>query len=67
MPSLKGDIDKDGDVDTADLNIMLVDRDKTISASKCGAPCDLDKDGRITALDSRILVTLCTRLRCATK
>ena len=30
-------------------------------------PKDLDGDGKITALDARKLVTLCTRARCATK
>ncbi len=66
QPSLPGDLDRDGDVDQNDLNILLSDRDKTVAQSSCGAPCDLDGDGRITALDSRKLVLLCTRPRCAT-
>ncbi|MCI0530153.1 MAG: hypothetical protein L0Y56_22145, partial [Nitrospira sp.] len=62
-----GDIDLDGDVDQNDLNILLADRNKTVADSACGVPCDLNGDGEIDALDSRQLVTLCTRPRCATQ
>jgi hypothetical protein len=63
----EGDFDADGDVDQNDLNILLSDRDKTVAESSCRTPCDLDGDGKITALDSRKLVLLCTRPRCATQ
>jgi Dockerin type I domain len=64
-PPLRGDIDRDGDVDLTDLNFILRERGKPVSVSSCGVACDLDNDGRISALDARILVTLCTRLQCA--
>jgi hypothetical protein len=60
-----GDLDCDGDVDRNDLNILLADRNKSVSQSACGTLCDLDGDGIITALDARKLTLLCTRLRCA--
>ncbi len=59
-----GDLDNDGDVDQNDLNILLTYRNKP--ASVCPA-CDLDGDGKITVLDGRKLVLLCTRPRCATE
>lgn len=67
MISIKGDLDHDGDVDRDDLNILLLDRNKSVSNSACGEPCDFDGDGVITGLDARKLVLLCTRPRCATE
>ena len=64
---LRGDIDGDGDVDLDDLNLLLTERNRLVGQSRCGLPCDLDGDGAITALDGRVLVTLCTRPRCATQ
>jgi hypothetical protein len=66
-PGLRGDIDGDGDVDLDDLNLLLAERGRPAGQSQCGAACDLDGDGMITALDARVLVTLCTRARCATQ
>lgn len=65
--SIPGDLDHDGDVDQNDVNILLADRNKPVSQSTCGAQCDLDGDGKITALDARKLTLLCTRPRCATQ
>jgi hypothetical protein len=61
--TLAGDLDRDCDVDSDDLNILLSYRNQL--AASCPG-CDLDGDGTITALDSRKLVLLCTRSRCAT-
>jgi hypothetical protein len=62
-----GDLDGDCDVDTADVSILLADRNLPVGSSACGAACDLDGDGVITALDARILVTMCTLPGCATE
>ena len=58
-----GDLDRDGDIDQSDLNIILSARNTP--ASGPDDPKDLDGDGQITALDGRKLTTLCTRPRCA--
>jgi len=59
-----GDLDNDGDVDMNDLKILNSYLNKP--AGSCLA-CDLNGDGIITVLDSRKLVLLCTRSRCATQ
>lgn len=66
LSPVPGDLNDDGEVDQNDLSILLADRNTSVSASACGAPCDLDRDGQITALDARKLTLLCTRPRCAT-
>lgn len=66
-PPVQGDLDHDGDVDQNDVNILLKDRNKPVAQSACGTPCDLDGDGKITNLDARKLVLLCTRPNCATQ
>jgi hypothetical protein len=62
-----GDLDGDGDVDQGDLDILLKDLNKSVKDSACGTQCDLDGDGKITALDTRLLVLRCTRPKCATQ
>jgi hypothetical protein len=57
----------DGDIDNDDLTILLIDRNKSISDSACGTPCDLDSDGVITVLDARLLIGICPRPRCTTQ
>lgn len=58
-PAVRGDVDGDADVDRSDLAVIVAGRNKP--ATGPGDPRDLDQDGRITALDARILVTLFTR------
>ena len=67
IPEQPGNLDGDNDVDRDDLNILLADRNQSVEDSACGISCDLDGDGIITVLDSRKLVSLCTRPGCATQ
>lgn len=60
-----GDINGDGSVDSADIS--LVARRLNQSATGPYDKADVDRDGRITALDTRKITALCTRARCATK
>ncbi len=52
----RGDLDMDGDVDRDDLLIVLMGRNQPALGPL--DPRDLDRDGRITLLDARILITL---------
>jgi hypothetical protein len=65
--SIPGDIDRDGDVDQNDLDILRANLSKSVSESQCGARCDVDSDGKITDLDVQKLLPLCTRPNCATR
>jgi hypothetical protein len=67
VAAIPGDFDIDSDVDRDDMDILLIDRNKSVGDSACGSACDLDGDGFITGLDLRMLVLLCTRDRCATE
>jgi hypothetical protein len=60
-----GDLTGDNLVDQNDLNIILA----ALNTAAYGPndPRDLDHDGRITVLDSRKLVLLCSKPRCATQ
>lgn len=58
---IPGDLDGGGDVDRNDVYIIKAHLNQPASACP---KCDLDGDGRITALDSRKLVILCTCPRC---
>lgn len=60
-----GDLTGDGAVDQNDLNILL--KALNTPATGLGDPRDLNSDGRIDAVDARILTNLCSRSRCATK
>ncbi len=59
-----GDFDNDNDVDRHDLNFIIAALNS--DAKGPSDPRDLDDDERITVLDARKLVTLCTRPLCAT-
>lgn len=61
--SIRGDLNADGIVDQADLEVL-----RFAVGSKASGPNDardLNRDGKIDALDLRILSTLCTYPRCA--
>ncbi len=68
-PTIPGDLNGDGSVDTEDLNILPSDLGVPVSmpANKPFDPRDLNGDGVIDALDAQKLQLLCTRPRCATK
>ncbi len=60
--SIPGDLDGDGDVDRDDIAIFFAARNQ--AASGPADPRDLDRDGRITVLDARKAMLLCTRPSC---
>lgn len=62
--TLKGDLNGDGAVDQNDIQMLL----KALNTASTGPgdPRDLNNDGKIDALESRIMVTLCSRPACAT-
>ena len=50
-----GDVNGDGTVNQADVTMLQANVGKSVDTSSCGKACDLDGDGRITALDLNIL------------
>ncbi|MBU1053883.1 MAG: DUF4347 domain-containing protein, partial [Proteobacteria bacterium] len=60
-PPAIGDINRDGIIDQSDVNLIKTFLNHPISECQ---DCDLDGDGRITILDARKIVTLCTCPRC---
>lgn len=60
--AIAGDLDNDGDVDRDDISIVFAARNQ--AASGPSDPRDIDRDGRITVLDSRKVMNLCTRPSC---
>lgn len=60
----RGDLNGDGLVDTDDINILNMFLNTQTNISNDAR--DLNHDGKIDALDARILTTLCTYPRCAT-
>jgi hypothetical protein len=61
--TIRGDLSGDGQVDQDDLNLLL----DSLNQPAVGPfdARDLNHDGKIDALDSRVLTTLCTFPRCA--
>jgi len=60
--TIPGDLDKDGDIDRDDVNIIKVYRNQPASVFP---EADIDEDGTITVLDARKLMRTCTLPRCA--
>ncbi len=61
--SILGDLDFDGDVDRDDINILILSKGQLSSSST--DPRDIDGDGRISILDARKAIRLCTNRRCS--
>jgi pimeloyl-ACP methyl ester carboxylesterase len=59
--AIPGDINHDGVVDKNDINIINANLNKPASAYP---ECDINKDGKITVLDARKLVLMCTCPKC---
>lgn len=63
--STRGDFDADGDVDLDDIEVLRGYVGDSVQVAADDR--DLNGDGKIDALDLRVLTTLCTRPRCATQ
>jgi hypothetical protein len=62
-PPLACDLDNDSDVDTVDVSLIMLHRNKAASA---GDPRDVTGDLLINANDARFCTQRCTRPKCAT-
>lgn len=62
---IKGDLDGDGDIDSDDVSWLTASI--PVAMATTNDTRDLNKDGKVDALDARVLTTLCTRSRCATR
>ena len=60
--AVKGDWDKDGDVDINDVRGLMM---AIQSRQPIDMAFDLNEDGVVNILDSRFMMTICTRERCA--
>lgn len=60
--AMAGDWDRDGDVDINDINALItaIQQRQTISMA-----FDFNDDGLVNIIDARLMMTLCTRNRCA--
>jgi hypothetical protein len=58
-----GDVNHDGAVNIDDLNLLQKELNK--SSTEFTADYDLNSDGKIDAVDARLLVNECTKPRCA--
>jgi YVTN family beta-propeller protein len=65
LPVTIGDVTHDQVVDRRDIDLLRADLNEPVASARCGLACDLDADGRITVLDARRMVTLCSASRCA--
>lgn len=63
-PVVRGDVDYDGDIDRADVDLIIATRNQPVSGTD--DPRDLNGDAVIDARDARLAVLACTRARCAT-
>ena len=62
LTTVKGDWDGDGDVDIDDVRALT---SAIRSRQTIDMAFDLNEDGVVNILDTRVMMTLCTRTRCA--
>ncbi len=65
MRRAPGDLNEDDRVDRHGLNMLRRDLGKQVAESACGAECDLDGNGTITANDQKLMAQLCDSEGCA--
>lgn len=62
VTALRGDWDGDGDVDINDVRGLMMAVQRRLPVDNA---FDLNNDGVVNLLDARVMMTLCTRTRCA--